>query len=696
MKVTYNWLKEFVDIKIPAGELAEKLTMAGLEVKAVEGRSKDFVFEIEITSNRPDWVSVIGVAREVAALTGKKLKKMPGHYAQAYTDASDSAGRKAARPQGKEKISIQIEDKKDCPLYTARIIRNVKVKPSPQWLRDRLELVGLRSVNNVVDVTNYVLFELGEPLHAFDLDKLSGPEIAVRRSKNGESLVTIDGQARKLDGDIMVIADKEKPVAIAGVMGGKDTEVGPETKNILLEAAIFDPVVVRRGRQKLGMASDAAYRFERGIDPEIVELASAKAASLIAELCSGDQAGAGSSGFAPRKALKIAFSLSSIKKNLGIDIPAAKARNILSCLGFETEAKAKSELVVRVPSWRLDVKEGVDLVEELARIYGFENIPSTLASAVLKNQKERSRDHLALVKDMLVGLGLNEVVTYSLVEKKSLEGFWDKPEGLIEVSNPLSLEQEVMRPVLAPSLAARVAYNLRQQNPGVRIFEIAKTYILDSGHIREKYVLALALCGADSRWLGPKTGHLQDEPGFLHLKGIIETVLSRLGIDIGKSKYRFISANEIEVFWAEEKIGLLKKLPGKTLEALDIKHKDVFVAEFALEEKISPLIRAEKKFQSALVPRYPGIVRDITLPVKSEVRFEDIAAAIYAAKQNLLAEAEFKDVYEGEKVPAGFKRITVSCKYRCDQRTLTEEEISPIHEQIVKALQERFPAKIDP
>jgi phenylalanyl-tRNA synthetase beta chain len=679
MKVTYNWLKDFADIKIPAAELAEKLTMAGLEVKAIEEKAGDFVFEIEITSNRPDWLSVVGVAREAAALTGRELKR--SHVTQ-------------HKSQAKEKFDIEIEDKKDCPVYTARIIRNVKVGPSPTWLKDRLELVGLRSVNNVVDITNYVLFEMGEPLHAFDLDKLSGKAIIVRRAKNNEALDTIDGQARKLGADILVIADKQKPVAVAGVMGGKDTEVVSSTKNILLEAAIFNPVIVRRGRQKLGMNSDASYRFERGIDPQSVAAASLRASQMIIECCGGELVGAEACGSLSGKSTRVDFSLGCIKKYLGIDIPASRAKDILNSLGFQIKTKTKTVLTLGVPSWRLDVKAEIDLVEELARIYGFENIPSTLASVVLNNQKEKSQDHLSLIKDMLVGLGLNEVITHSLIERKSLEGFWEDKDSLVEVSNPLSLEQELMRPLLMASLAGRVAYNLRQQNPCVDIFEVAKIYQLVSGKIREKYSLALALCGTNSRWFGPKIGHVADEPGFLHLKGIIETLFSRLGLDIKKTKYCFIDSEQIEVLLGRERVGLLKKLSGEILEALDIKHKDVFVAELALEEMILPKVNLEKRFRLALVPRFPGISRDITLPVKIEIQFEDVANAIYGLKENLLVEAGFKDSYEGANVPDGIKRITVSCKYCSPDRTLTEEEVTPAHERIVKALQEKFQAKI--
>ncbi len=683
MKVTYNWLKEFVDIKISASALADKLTMAGLEVKASEEKRGDFVFEIEITSNRPDWLSVIGVAREVAAITGKKLKKLP------------VASRQSS---GKEKVNIEIENKKDCLLYIARIIRGVKVEASPQWLKDRLELVGVRSVNNVVDITNYVLFELGEPLHAFDLDKfnrnggsLDPSLIAVRRARDNEALITIDGENRKLNPGILVIVDRKKPVAVAGVMGGKDTEVGADTKNIILESAIFNPVTVRRGRQKLGMNSDASYRFERGIDPEIVEMSSLRAARLIAELCGGVISAVKSSGAAARKSPVVELSADDVSRYLGKEIPAVKLKNIFQGLGFSLGNKNKNVFKVKVPSWRLDVKSGIDLVEEAARIYGYENIPSTLASVVLRSLKSQTLDNIPLIKDFLTGLGLNEVITHSLIDRKSLEGFWDKDELLIEVANPLSSEQEVMRPLLMPSLSGRVAYNLRQQNAYINIFEIAKTYVLDAGKAKEKYSLGIALCGAKLFWLGPKQGYVQDSPGFLHLKGVLEALWERLGIE--GSGYRFLNSSEVEVFIGNEKIGVLKKLSREILSALDIKNKDVFLAEIYLEEKILPLVRLKRKFNAAGVPRYPGITRDITLQVESEVTLEEILTAVYAAKEPLLASAVFQGCYEGEKVPPGTKRITISLRYASAERTLTEEEVAPSHDRLVQALEAKLQIK---
>jgi phenylalanyl-tRNA synthetase beta chain len=679
MKVTYNWLKEFVEIKIPPAGLAEKLTMAGLEVKSIEGKDGDFIFEIEITSNRPDWLSVLGVAREVAAVTGRKLKNTKSHKAV------------KAAIKNPQRFSIVIEDRKDCPVYTAKIIRNVKVGPSPDWLKKRLELVGCRSVNNVVDITNYVLFELGEPLHAFDMDRLSPGSIIVRRANNNETLLSIDGEKRKLSSDILVIADIEKPVAVAGVMGGKDTEVTESTKNVLLEAAIFDPAVVRRGRQRLGMTSEASYRFERGIDPLIVEISSLRTVELIRELAGGDFVSAETSPVSKRAQARISFNQNSIKRHLGIELAQSKVKLILTSLGFEVKSKTKDSILVNVPSWRQDVKAEIDLMEEIARIHGYDKIPTTLPSVFLHGQKEEKKDSMVVIRETLLGLGLTEAVTHSLIDRKELQGFWDNYGALVEISNPLSQEQELLRPTLMPSLCRAVAYNLRQQQPYVNIFEIARTYAKSENKLQEKYKIGIALCGTKTRWFGTEAGHVQDKAGFLHLKGIADALFLRLGIN--KTGYGFVSAYEVGIFVAGQKAGVFKRLSSDILGRLDIKHKEVFVAEINLEETLLPLIQMDKKFDPFLIPKYPGISRDMTLKLAENISFEDITATIYSIKEDLLTEAEFKAYYEA-KEEAGFKRITVSCQYCSPERTLTEEEVTPVHERIVKALLEKFQAKI--
>jgi phenylalanyl-tRNA synthetase beta chain len=680
MKVTYNWLKEFVDIKIAPALLAHKLTMAGLEVTSWEEKGGDFVFELEITSNRPDLLSVIGIAREVAAITGATM--VHGPWSIVY---SKPKSRRLAKERAH--FLLKIEDKRNCSLYTAKIIQGVKIGPSPDWLKKRLELVGCRCVNNIVDITNYVLFELGEPLHAFDLDTLAGNMIIVRRAGKEEKLVSIDAEVRSLNPEILVIADKEKPVAIAGVMGAKVTEVSGNTKNILLEAAIFNPLIVRRGRQKLGIQSEASYRFERGIDPQIVQIASQRTVELIQEIAGGSFVLAKSAGLAKSAKKKIDLDIDRANKNLGINIAASEIKRILSGLGFRVNSKAKERFSIDIPSYRQDVKAQIDLVEEIARIFGYENIPTTLPQVTLQTQAEEMASLIPLIKNILYGLGLNEVITYSLIDRELLRGFWDKENNLIEIANPLSKEQEVLRPLLLPSLARCVAYNLRQKQGYINIFEIAKTYVKPN---QEQYILAIALCGMKSRWFGPGQGHLQDEVGFLHLKGILTELFGCLGISVKECEFKG-SDYEFDVYVRGTKIGMLRRLREDILDNLDIKHKEVFEAEITLDKLLSHT-QLNKKF--APFPRYPGITRDVTLELKEEIPLEKIMKAATQLGGKLLWEVNFTAFYKGEKVAAGFKRVTISCLYLSAERTLTEGEINFEHSSIVKGLQEQFNAKI--
>jgi len=693
VKVTYNWLKEFVEIKITPKVLAEKLTMAGLEVTSLEEKGQDVIFEIEVTSNRPDCLSVIGIAREVAAITNKKLKVPKLVYGLKSIVYSKRQNKKNHQPStiNHQPLDIDIENKEDCPLYTAKIIRDVKVGPSPDWLRNRLELVGCRSVNNVVDITNYVLFELGEPLHAFDLDKLNQEAIIVRRGKTGERLVTIDGEEKELNPDILVIADKKKAVAAAGIMGGKETEVTGDTKNILLEAAVFNPVIVRRGKRLLGLESESAYRFERGIDLEAVEKASQAAAGLIEKVAGARCVLAKASGTARPARKNIGLKVSTVHKILGVNIPAAEIKKILTRLGFRVKRGAKNNFKVEPPTFRPDAFLEIDLIEEIARIFGYAHIPTTVAPVKPQPAINETGDLVSLIKNILVGLGLNEVITYSLIDKDLLKGFdIERAKDAIEILNPLSKEQEVLRPLLMPCLAACVAYNLRQKQDYINIFEIAKTYLKSGGQIQEQYSLGIALCGVRSLWFAG--GHVQDEAGSLHLKGILEGVFKRLGLAGGD--YRFIkrgSNDAFEVRVKNDNIGILRRLGKEALEELGIKNKEVFALEIALE-KLLCHIRIEKK----LVPlaRYPGISRDISLSLKEDITIEQIQEVITQRGGNLLREAAVTDYYKGKPIEPGDKGLTISCLYCSSERTLTEAEIDPIHTNVVKALEERFQAKI--
>jgi len=726
MKVTYNWLKDFVEIKISPKALADKLTMAGLEVTSLEKEAGDFIFEIEVTSNRPDCLSVLGIAREVAAITGKKCRAYSVER-RAYSQKL-SAIRYPLNAKNSYPLSIRTEDRKDCPLYTAKIIKGLKVGPSPSWLKKRLELIGCRSANNIVDITNYILFEQGEPLHAFDLDKLKGNSIFVRRAKPGEKITTIDAEQRMLNPDILVIADEERPVAVAGVMGSKDTEVTEATKNILLEAAVFNPIIVRRGRRNLGIQSESSYRFERGVNLEIVDNASWQAAELIQESAGGSCVFAKSSGATKTKRKSIVLELSSANKTLGINIPASKIKKILNSLEFKTKIKTKNHFAVEIPAHRPDVTSEIDLIEEIARIYGYENVPQTLPTVEPQVSVGEPRDLVSLIKNILVGLGLNEVITYSLMDKDLLRDFrMYQGSQVIEILNPLSKEQEILRPGLIPSLAACVAYNLNQKQDYINIFEVAKVFSQSKASTQEELRLGIALCGIKSLLL--QQGLIKDPVGLLHLKGISGVLFARLGI----RDYAFKAEDNgsiISVYAGGEKIGLMAKLEKSVLDKLDIKNKDVFALElsldrllfFMVQESIKHfpiplplrkslkviadhayggsrqrregdfLVNLNKKFSH--LPIYPGISRDISLILKEEISVGDILKAIKEEGQPLLKQAAVVDYYKGKQIPPGFKGLTLSCFYRSDERTLTEAEINPVHSLICKILAERFGAQI--
>ncbi|MDP2941666.1 MAG: phenylalanine--tRNA ligase subunit beta [Candidatus Omnitrophota bacterium] len=696
MRLTYNWLKEFVDIKLSPQALADKLTMAGLEVVSLEGKAGDWVFEIEITSNRPDWLSVAGVAREVAAITTAKLKSSCVMRHASWV--------KDTRPRTHDprQISISIEDRNDCPLYTAKIIRGVKVGPAPEWMRRRLELVGCRSVNNIVDITNYLLFELGEPMHAFDLDKivsrLSGApvsrlNITVRRALKGEEITTIDGMKRTLDETILVIsADSldntrapahprtRTPIALAGIMGGRDSEVSAATKNILLEAAVFDPLVVRRAKRALGLSSESAYRFERGVDLATVETASRAALGMLQEIAGGVFSGAASAGASRQKKINLSLSGAEVEGVLGARIAPVKIKTILSSLGFRVSSKGKNNFSVGVPSHRADARLPNDLIEEVARIYGFGLIPASLPAVTPQLTSERPRSLASVLKNILAGLGLNEVITYSLVDRESgqLRGGNENTRA-IEVLNPLSKEQELLRASLIPSLLKCAAYNLNQKQEYVNIFEISSIFSAGEEQPREELSLAIVLCGA--RGYVTEQGARQEEAGILNLKGILETIFKRLGV----SEYRFSLSghNAADIFEREQKIGCLLKINRQA--------KTFFALEISLE-KLFAFARPQKQFQP--LPKYPGISRDISFVLKEGTALKELLEAMQAKAGALLAEARLTDYYKGKQIPEGFRGLTVSCLYRSPERTLTEEEVAPLHAGVLALLTERFGAKI--
>lgn len=676
MKISLNWIKDYVDFRILPGALAEKLTMAGLEVEEISSVGGDTVFEIEITPNRPDCLNMIGIAREIAAILNKELvvPKIP----------------KIAKASGS--CDIKIEDKKGCLRYIGTVVENIIIKQAPKEMLKKLSALGLRSINNIVDITNYCLLEMGQPLHAFDYDKIAGGKIIVRKAKKGEKIVTIDDVERELDPSILVIADAEKPVAIAGIMGGKATEVTSATKNILLESAYFDPMLIRKASRKLGLSSDSSYRFERGVDYPTVALCSQRALSLILQEASGGIVKSSDIqvGAQKEEQKEVHISKETIDSYLGIESTVGECKNIFDKLGFKSKIDKKNVFAITPPSFRADIVQEVDIIEEVARIMGYDNLPTAMPSvnvssvAERKDLKTRKR-----IKQILISQGFSETVTYTMINQKNLN---DSKLGDIEkikIINPLSLDQEMMRPSLLPSMLSRVQFNLNRGQRDLSLFEAGKIYTKDG----EKETLAVIMTGVFLRdWRNQK----QKKVGFFDIKGALEKVF--LGIEV-KDKdlvYEvfgvpfFDYAESSQILLKGKKIGLIGKIDEDIIDAWDIKGAEVFYAEVDIESIYS--YSFGKKQYSAII-EFPFVTRDISLAVKKENTFNDIMKIVFADKNEILNSFSFIEEYLGDKLPGKeYKGIVCSCKYQSEKATLKEEEVTEVHERICQSLIDKLGA----
>lgn len=682
MKVSYNWLKEYISFGADPAALADKLTMAGLEVKGIEQKGGDSIYEIEITSNRPDWLCLYGIAHEIQALYGLKMKPV-------RTTLPRSAAKQAPGP------SINIEDKKGCPRYVGVVVDGVQVGVSPKGLAARVESAGMRQVNNIVDITNFCMMESGQPMHAFDYDKLEGGCITVRRARKGEELVTIDGIKRQLDEDMLVIADASKPVAIAGVMGGRDTEVGFSTKKVLLESAYFDPVLVRRGARKLGISSEASYRFERNVDICGCLKAAERAVSMICEarrLSVSKFTDLDSKG---PKDLKIKLSVSGANRILGTGIPAAKCASILKGLGLGVKSSGKEGLLVSVPSFRRDLKAEIDLVEEIARIYGYDRIPETLSKIQTwgkGSQKSHDRIVEEAVREVLTGAGLNEVITYALRCKDPYvqKALSIPDDSVLKVQNPLSSESETLRSALICGMLDVVSHNLNRKVSDVSIFELGKSYSCSGdGTPCESGVLAIALCG-----MKRKDWHAKETVDIFDIKGVIEALFDRLGIrdysfEVKPLPLLSPSASAV-VKIGSQQAGAIGKVDKTLLDKLDIK-AGVFAGELDLSA-VYAAANLERKFTE--LPRFPSAVRDISLIVDDKAGNAEITGTIKETCGALAINVVPFDLYRGEQVPKGCKSILYSVEYRAPDRTLTDEEVNSLDGKVREVLVRKFGAKI--
>ena len=677
MKVPIEWLKEYVEIDLPPEELAEKLTMAGTEVSAIEhyGGEISDVFEVDILPNRGDCLSVIGMAREVAAVTQKSLKLPRVEIEEKNKEISTVA-------------RVEIKDFELCPRYMARVIEGVKVSESPDWLKNRLIAGGLRPINNVVDITNYVLLEMGQPLHAFDLNTLKDQKIIVRRAQKKEKIVTLDNETRELDENILVIADAQRPVAIAGVMGGRETEVSEITTSVLLESAYFEPSSINRVSKTLKLRTEASIRFERGVDWEGVARALDRAAALIRQLAGGEVLrGVIDIKEAERRPKIITLRPERVNKILGTEIKTEEMVKILKSLGFQIpdiQITGYPDIPVTIPFFRAgDIEREIDLIEEIARIYGYDKIPST-KPRVLVEEVGISRDERikSKIREVLTGAGLTEITTFSIVSPESFNSInmpkTDSRRNVLQIANPISEEISIMRTTLLPSLLEGLKHNANRQIEEIAVFEIGKVYLPSTKKLpTERLSLAGALMG--------------ENENFYHLRGIIELLFGELGIECqfsSQTHYALHPQRSLAIQLTTS--GYFGELHPDVQKSYDLPFK-TYVFEIDLEPIFS-LSPSPKIFKA--LPKFPSVRRDIAVIVPENVSHDAIVEVIKEKGKPLLEEIKLFDIYRGKPIPEGYSSLAYALTYRSLEKTLTDQEVNAQHAEIVKALTERLKVKV--
>ncbi|MCC7351544.1 MAG: phenylalanine--tRNA ligase subunit beta [Phycisphaerales bacterium] len=660
-----EWLTDFLPGELSASAAADAMTNGGLPVEVIERHGDDTVIDIEVTSNRGDCLSHLGVGRELSALLNRPFKPLE-------ISANETG------PAANTLTRVDIESPL-CPHYQARVIRNVKVGPSPQWMVRRLEAVGLRSINNIVDVTNYVMLEMGQPLHAFDYDKLAGRRIVVRQAKAGEKITSIDGHERILQPGMLVIADEKRPVALAGVMGGLETEVSAATVNVLLESARFDHLSVRNTARTLSMKSDSSYRFERGIDPELPQRASLRAAQLILQTAGGELAAgvaeAGQSGCVPRK---LTLRMSKLKQVLGIELPPEEVSDALNRLQLSPKRVGEG-FEVDIPSWRLDLNIEVDLVEEVARVVGYDKVPVRDEISIRLTPPEPGRVTMELIRSVLVAGGYNEAVTFSWVSDPLARDFVP-PEAhdLLRAEHAVRKADGQLRPSLIPGLLEGVGRNESVGNQNVRLYEIGATFWSDpAGAVVEHQRIGLA--GGNVR----------------QLRGTIEQLLGRLNagrsIKISPDRrpgYDPGACGRLE--WEGRTIGYLGLVDAGIANKLGLRQTPA-IAELesqALLEGVQhvPQLRA--------LPKYPAVRRDLSLVVDERMRYEQVEQLIEGVRPELMEELEYVTTYRGKPLEKGTKSITITLVFRSNQGTLTGEQVEQSVQKVIDAAKSSLNATV--
>jgi phenylalanyl-tRNA synthetase beta chain len=666
MKISAAWLREFVDVKVDDRRMADDLTMAGIAVESVSGAGTDAIFETEITTNRVDAMNHYGIARECAALYDADLRPLAPELPS---------------PRGKASFPIEIAEPELCRRFTGRVLRNIKVGPSPATAARKLELIGSHSISNAVDATNYTLVQMGKPTHAFDLDTLEGGKIIVRLARAGETLRTLDGVERKLTTEDLVVADGKRPVALAGVMGGYDTMITAKTRNVVIESAWWDPLTIRKMGRRHGLHTDASHRFERGADFDSCILSTNLVAAFILETGGGELEGEIIDVLGkPLDRPAVRLRQSEVRRMLGIEIPAADIERMLRRLGFVLTA-AESGWNIALPSWRLDVEREIDLIEEIARIHGYERFPNTLPAFSGAVVELPHAAHDARVRATLLGLGYHTAISSTFISHADAGTFSSEPA--VELANPLSEEAAVMRNSLAPLMLDMVAHNLNRGRSDVRLFETGHVFVSSGSAVDERNVLAFA---ATSSALG--TVGDDELTRFRRFKGDMEALLhvfqhNALYFDAQAGAGYYHPGRSARAVMDGTTVARFGQVHPDIAAARKLR-SDVFLAEVQLERLYRGPLR-QAQYQS--LPQFPAVVRDFSCVFQDDVTYDMIRGALEALKLADLRSFAPAEVFRGGAVPAGKYSLLLRATFQAADRTLRDDDVNVWAGKIVEVLQ---------
>lgn len=683
MFISYQWLHELTGTKLNPEEIRERLTNVGLAVDAVEQRGEDFVLDVEVPSNRGDCLSHVGIARELAVMEKSEVQSPKSKVPESNGKTADLT-------------SVTIDDPDLCPRYAARIVRGAKIGPSPAWLVKKLETIGQRPINNVADITNYVLHELGQPLHAFDLAKLDEQRIVVRRARRGEKIKTLDGVERTLDEQMLVIADASRPVAVAGVMGGEESEISNATTDILIESAYFNPQSVRRTAKLLGLNTEASHRFERGTDPEGVIRAQERCVALICEIAGGTATEDAFDAYPnPVQSREVSLRPPRVEAITSLRVETEEVQRVLAALGFEQHAQDGAALRFTVPSWRHDVSIEEDLVEEVARHAGYAQIQEALPPANSAGEYHSTESRKRALRTALAARSYDEAISFSFVEQTSdfeLIPAFATSEAVV-LTNPIIEDASRMRQTLLPGLLKSVQHNINHGTRNVGLLELGRIFASIQKEELPEEREAMALVATGGLMLAGRA-QPERELDFYDIKGALESAVEAMNLpplEFEASEIKHLRPGQsAAISVSGHRVGSI----GRLSEAAAGQYKfrqPVFVAEVDLTALLDA---SELPVLYSQLPRFPSIVRDVSLLVDRKITRATLMQAIAGQQPAHFVRSEFVDTYEGEGIADDKRSLTLRLEYRADDRTLRDDEVDEIHWRVVEALKQQFNAEV--